>query len=373
MSRRTGWTGAGLGLAGTMGLLLGLAGCGTPGAPQPPSLNLPDRVADLAATRAGNQVTLHWTMPRKSTDKLLLKGDVDVRVCRREGAAHRAQAGSDLKLAPGAAGTWAETLPAALAAGAPRALDYFVELRNGRGRSAGLSNGATVLAGEAPGQVTGLGAELRRTGVALKWTPDGEDVPVRLRRTLLTPPAKEKQKEGLLTPPAEPLEQNLLVETGVAQGRALDKSIRLGETYEYRAQRVARVTEGGRTLELAGAFSLPVRVEASDVFPPAVPAGLAAVGTPGENGAGPAIDLSWQPDTEADLAGYVVYRREPTAAGKAGGAWVRISPAQPVVGPAFHDANVEAGHTYRYAVSSVDHGGHESERSAETEETAPTQ
>ena len=30
-----------------------LAGCGTQAAPQPPSLNLPDRVTDLAANRSG--------------------------------------------------------------------------------------------------------------------------------------------------------------------------------------------------------------------------------------------------------------------------------------------------------------------------------
>ena len=67
-------------------LAVGLTGCGTEAAPQPPSLNLPDRVTNLAATRTGNQVSLTWTMPKKNTDKLLLKGDVNVRVCRKEDA-----------------------------------------------------------------------------------------------------------------------------------------------------------------------------------------------------------------------------------------------------------------------------------------------
>jgi hypothetical protein len=167
-----------------------------------------------------------------------------------------------------------------------------------------------------------------------------------------------------MAPQPEPLEQNLLIEDG-SQGRALDKSIHFGETYEYRAQRVARLTVDGKALELDGELSPPVKVDAEDVFPPAVPAGLAAVATLGENGGEAAIDLSWSPDSEADVAGYVVYRRE------GAGAWERISPAEPVVGPAFHDAHVQTGHTYQYAVSAVDQGGHESARSAEAQETVP--
>src|ERR1019366_2440600 len=88
-----------------------LTGCGTPGAPQPPSLNLPDRVTNLAATRTGNQVSLTWTMPKKNTDKLLLKGAVNVRVCRKENTRPCEQAGGSLILAPGATGSFAETLP----------------------------------------------------------------------------------------------------------------------------------------------------------------------------------------------------------------------------------------------------------------------
>lgn len=154
-------------------------------------------------------------------------------------------------------------------------------------------------------------------------------------------------------------------EAGKGSCRALDSSIRFGQVYEYRAQRVARVTVEGKTLELAGELSAPVRVEARDIFPPAVPTGLAAVATTGDNGAGNAIDLSWQPVTDADLAGYAVYRRE------GDGGWQRISPAGPLVPPAFHDSQVQPGHSYRYAVSSINQGGNESARSAETEESVP--
>jgi fibronectin type 3 domain-containing protein len=42
-----------------------------------------------------------------------------------------------------------------------------------------------------------------------------------------------------------------------------------------------------------------------------------------------------------------------------------------VAGPAFHDAEVEAGHSYSYAVTAIDLGGHESDRSAEAQEAVP--
>jgi hypothetical protein len=348
-----------------------LTGCGTQAAPQPPSLNLPVLVSDLAANRAGSQVTLTWTMPKKNTDKLLLKGSVAVRVCRKESAGGNcASAGGELQFAPGAEGAFAETLPAALAAGAPRPLSYFVELRNRNGRSAGLSNAAVVLAGVAPAPVTNLTAEVRKQGVVLRWTPSAEDSSaVRLHRKLLTPPPA-KPHQGLLAPPPEPIERNLLLDSCAPDARTkvcrvLDKEIRFGQTYEYRAQRVARVSVDGQTVELAGELSAPLRVEVQDVFPPAVPTSLAAVATVGGNGVETAIDLSWQPVTDTDLAGYAVYRREGDAA------WQRISPAAPLVPPAFHDAQVQPGHTYRYAVSAIDQGGHESARSVEAEETVP--
>ena len=108
-----------------------------------------------------------------------------------------------------------------------------------------------------------------------------------------------------------------------------------------------------------------------NVFPPAAPTGLVAVASAAANGSGPSIDLSWLPNTEADLAGYVVYRRESPLEGQAAAPWRRVSPQEPVVGPAFHDTDIQPGRTYAYAVSAIDHEGHESARSAEASDTVP--
>ena len=280
---------------------------------------------------------------------------------------------------PRAVGEFHDTLPTALTGGKPRKLEYFVELKSPKGRSAGLSNAATVLAGAAPGVITGFKAEVRADGVALHWTPASQDQPdaaVRLHRKLLTPSAATaKPKSGLTQPETEPVLRDLLVDPPAAgqESGALDTTAHFGESYEYTAQRVERVTvdgsgggpdggpDGKQTLELAGAVSAPVHVDVIDIFPPAVPQELAAVFVPEEK----TIDLSWQPDTDADLAGYIVYRAED------GGEWKRVSGTQPLVGPAYRDAAVEAGHSYRYAVSAIDLTGHESKRSAETGESVP--
>jgi hypothetical protein len=329
--------------------------------------------------RTGNQVALTWTMPRKNTDKLLIKGNVPVHICRKEGSGVCLPVPTKLFFAPNARAAFTDTLPPDLAAGTPRPLTYFVELSSPHGRSAGPSNAAHVLAGQAPAAVAGLSAQLRKDGVVLHWTPDesqAQQTVIRLHRKLLRPnaaPTNLSSQKGLLTPPKEPIEQSLLVEppaeSGPMPNRVLDKTIHFGRTYEYRAQRVDRIAIDGQTVELAGPLSDPIRVDAIDTFPPAVPSGLAAVATTADSSTtGPSIDLSWLPITEPDLAGYAVYRREADAPADT---WQRISPAQPVIGPAFHDPNVQPGHSYRYAVTAIDQLGHESERSPEAEETAP--
>jgi hypothetical protein len=350
-----------------------LTGCGMPGAPLPPSLNLPVPVTDLSAARTGGQVALTWTMPKKTTDKVLLKGEVSVRVCRNQAGAAPCSVASTLQFAPGAGATFNDTLPAPLAAGSPRVLTYSVELVNRKGRSAGLSNGAQILAGEAPPAVENLTAQMSKDGVLLHWAPaslDSSPVAISLVRRLLTPPEK-KPNQTPLAQPAEPLEQSLLVQAAPHSDRApdtcIDTNIRFGETYQYRAQRIARVTVGGSTLELAGPLSPPLRIDAINQFPPSAPKGLEAVAFAGKNGSSPAIDLSWLPGAETDLAGYIIYRRDSAA----NATWQRISPAQPIVGPGYHDPNVQPGHTYTYSITAIDQDGHESARSAEASDTVP--
>jgi hypothetical protein len=353
---------------------LWLTGCGTPGAPQAPSLKLPEPVSDLTAVRTGNNVTLHWTMPKKTTDHLLLasqiRGPVPVRVCVRDRPIADCQTVGEVGFAPGIEAEFHNALSPALASGEPRQLIYFVELKNKNGRSAGLSNSAVVAAGTGPVPVTGLASLVRADGVALHWNQSeaSKAAAVRLHRKLLTPPAPKEKKpdSGPLNSPTEPILRDLLVDAPAAAG-ALDSSARFGEVYEYTAQRVERITVDGKALELAGEISAPIRVDVVDTFPPAVPSGLVAVTVPEEK----SIDLSWQPDTDEDLAGYIVYRVTVGDAENGNGAvdWIRISGAQPVIGPAYRDTTVVPGRSYRYAVSAIDLSGHESKRSPEAGES----
>jgi len=149
-------------------------------------------------------------------------------------------------------------------------------------------------------------------------------------------------------------------ETPVSATMVADHGFEWEKSYDYRAAVVTEIAEPGKgELLLEGDDTPAVRVMAQDIFPPAVPSGLQAVAS--GVGQQPGIDLVWAPDTELDLAGYNIYRRE------GGGTPEKIN-LDLVKSPSYRDTTAIPGHTYFYAVSAVDVRGNESGRSEEAQE-----
>jgi len=336
--------------------LLMMAGCGLAAAPQPPSLKLPEPVTDLTAQRIGDEVELHWTMPKRDTDKVLLSGNQKIQVCRGVDSGACAAVGT-ASFAPQASAAYTDHLPATLNSGPPLLLNYTVILENHAGRSAGPSNVAVTAAGTAPRQIENLRAQARPDGVALTWTSEGGEETVRINRKVVETAGSKKPQNPAQTPQEQTLEYS-----GKDEGQVLDHDAALDHTYAYTVQRIAKLTVQGQSVEVDSLSSSTITINARDVFPPAVPKGLQAVADPEAR----TIDLSWQPNTEADLAGYMVYRRD---AGSNMPPVKISSTVQPV--PSFRDTGVTPGHGYEYSVSAVDHDGNESARSAEVEEALP--
>jgi predicted small lipoprotein YifL len=79
-----------------------------------------------------------------------------------------------------------------------------------------------------------------------------------------------------------------------------------------------------------------------DTFPPAAPRSLAAIAGSG------VINLIWDPNTESDLAGYIVLR------GEAPGDTLQPITPEPVAATTYRDETVRPGTRYFYAVVAVD-------------------
>ena len=340
-----------------------MIGCGAPAAPEPPSLNLPSPVVDLSAVRVSNSVRLAWTMPKRTTDHLALKHPVTVQICRSVESAACANI-AHFTLAPGAAGAYSDVLPADLAQGADRLLRYEVGLQNHAGKSAGPSNAAYSAAGAAPPALIGLTGKIRPEGVLLSWMPAAErekSVTFRIDRLQLTTPAEAPRSP--LDPSVPAAAQTLAAHgpDGVDPGHAVDNSALSNQRYRYVLERVATLQLSGHSVEVQGPPSEPVEVSTKDEFPPAIPQGLVAIA----DAAAGAIDLSWSPDSDSDLAAYYIYRRD--VQGQMPAKRIASVGAE----TSFRDTGVEAGHTYAYSLSAIDQSGNESNRSPEVEETLP--
>jgi len=381
------------GLGAAAIILAVLGGCASPGPPLPPTLNLPQVVSGsgLTATRVGDQVSLHWTTPTQTTDKLAIQGAITAEICREVVSASVLKKTpcspvGRLAVTPGASDA-ADALPAALTAEPPRLLAYRVQLLNAVGRTAGPSLPVYAAAGPAPRAVEGFSGEVTRDGVALRWRAESQGTgsreqgtgnvgTVELERTLLdaAPVAKNTGALAELTAAKQPAETRFRAGSGNAgatdPGGTIDRTVEIGHRYRYTAQRVTSVAVGGQTLEARSVPSAALEFAVRDVFAPDVPKGLVAIpgmaGGVGAEAAVPTIDLSWEPDVEARVAGYRVYRRE------AGSQWLRVGP-ELVTAAAFRDLKVTAGRTYSYRVTAVSTAGNESAASGEVTETAASQ
>src|SRR4051794_11002734 len=133
--------------------VLWLVGCASPGAPQPPSLQLPRPVQDLAATRKGDNVLLTWTPPTQTTDGSNIKHGGPTLICRSTDPKLMATCGTPIATEKNAQvehwtkatmvgrHDYTDSLPTALMQENPLGFaTYTLEDQNTHGKSDGLSN-----------------------------------------------------------------------------------------------------------------------------------------------------------------------------------------------------------------------------------------
>jgi hypothetical protein len=356
-----------------------LATCGTPGIPEPPSLELARPVRDLRAARKGNEVHLTWSVPEETTDRQTFRHVGPTRICRnvgsllhgcgtpvaelptpkagsKQGVSFRRKAPPKSQRPVPPQASYTDKLSPSLQMQSPTSnLMYAVSVLNSYGKSAGLSNQVQVPSAPTLPPPENLRARPTAEGVLVAWNPVSP-----AREILGLRYAYRVYRRDVQTN-KDSVAGEVQV-SGENNPTLLDTGFEWEKTYDYRLTVVTLVEQASGPAQVEGDDSPPVRVVARDVFPPKAPTGLQAVFSgPGQK---PFIDLVWATNSEADLAGYNVYRHE------AGREPVKIN-TELVKTPAFRDSDVVPGHQYFYSISAVDARGNESPRSEEASETVP--
>jgi predicted small lipoprotein YifL len=242
-----------------------------------------------------------------------------------------------------------------------------------------------------PDPPRGLTASYDEDAVSLSWEPAGgiigflfeapaalEPAPVDL------PPEATPRAPTTIAPASGPTMYNVYREPGAAAASAppptapavgatppapLNAAPIAGLSYRdaapvvFGTERcyVVRAVRGAPPNGLVSVASDPLCLTPEDTFPPAAPTGLSAIAAEG------VISLLWEPNGEADLAGYVILR------GRPGDATLQPLTTTPVKDVRYEDNDVEPGARYVYAVQAVDThvpGPNVSAESNRVEETA---
>ncbi len=340
------------------------AGCGVPGEPLPPLLEIPERATDLSATQVGSRLHLAWSPPRLTTEGTRVR-----RLARLElygvflppGTAlgdfpERARLLATLGTDAIAAGRERVLYELPLAVGQLRQTAFFaVKAINDKDKDAGFSNLVQVEIVDLPEAPLDLQATLTESAIHLAWKapplsafggtapqPDGYQV----YRAEAGSPQAARQTDS------QPATQTVIMLGATSSAAYQDSTFEFGHSYVYSVR--AFVGQGESTALTPPSHS--AEVGAVDRFPPASPLNVRAVAVPG------AVDLAWSPNSEADLAGYNVYRRDGDALLKLN---MGLLPA-----PLFRDPSPTPGARYLYRVTALDGNGNESAASEDAVVTA---
>ncbi|HET8947608.1 MAG TPA: fibronectin type III domain-containing protein [Candidatus Polarisedimenticolia bacterium] len=358
-----------------LAVALAAAGCGKKGPPLPPIRVVPAATGPLTLHQIGREVLLAANLPGLKSDGTPMAAGGTVRVLRLEAPEGlRPGAVSDRYLvqqferqAHEVASFDDATLPAHVehgrfyfvdanpagtggAAGLKRFL-YGLQVVDAKGARSPLRPPTYVEWNVPPEAPTGLKAEVAEGEVRLSWTPPAPPP---------SPGSASAAKKFAVyrREAAAPREPEAPVHPGLIDAPAyVDRTFRYDTDYLYTVRAVA--TAGAGSTESAS--SEPLAVRPHDSFPPAVPQGLAVAAE------GDAIKVYWFPNTEPDLAGYRVYRRQEGKTEAARVAEVSASETS------WMDPEAAAGVRYHYSVSAFDATtpANESPRSDEHSERRP--
>ncbi len=334
--------------------------CGKKGPLSPPLLRIPQSVENLSLSQRGEKFVLSWTNPSAYVDGSPMKDVSEVEIWLAEGKGKEAGQAE--------IGRQEFEKRANLVVRIPS--QKFSLLREGGKETSRLSFIYRPDKGISPQQAYTFALrvkdEKRRVSeFSVPLSVEGQALPsppLNVRATVLESyillgwdaPLSGVSQPALLEvrgynvfrssgeEPARPVNSSLIKETEYR-----DTDFSFGQVYRYFVRAV--VSEDSPILESDD--SETVEVQALDTFPTASPSGLDAI-------AGVTyIALSWEANTEADIAGYRVWRQE------AGGTEFTLIARVDQTANSYIDTAVEKNKRYDYAITAVDGSGNESQRS----------
>jgi hypothetical protein len=342
-------------LAQAAGILF-LLGCGVQGPPQPPRVEVPERVTDLSVFQVGRRLEIRFTLPQRAMDGQRLTKPLEIEILHAFIPLGPPPGSPPLalwtSLQPGEWAHYASDQRIIFPAPLSReefenwlARDSVITIRTltrgfrHRPLASENSNLAKIRLLDVSGPVDHFTSQTTEKAIELAWRPpantlDGRQLEYfagyRIYRSATGKPGSFE----VVGESQEP--------------RYDDSNFEFGRAYSYEVR--ALFKRDGTQAESEG--SQPYEVIPRDIFPPARPLGLTALYTAG------AVDLVWTANSEKDLAGYYVYRHEK------GEQPMRLN-KELLRTPILRDAGVHPGHTYFYWVTAVDLSNNESQPSEE--------
>ncbi len=365
-----------------------LLACGKKGPPLAPIRILPGAPQDVRVRQVGSDVVLTATIPGARTDGSPLGEGATVRVLRMRATtftpttvSHRtvlrtfekesklviALSGPALREAAPQGRLLYRDAEALRVVQAPQQARYVYGLivLDGEGKRSPVSATVGITVREPPPAPEALTVGLAEGEVRLSWTPvrsapplaprppgapksDTAPAPTNIGYNVYRRRGSDASDLLLMTPiNAVPIDQPLYV----------DREFRYGEQIAYSVRSVADPTPPWRE----SASSPEIEVTPQDAYPPAAPTGLAVAAEGG------VLKLYWFPNSEPDLKGYRIYRRE------SGRSEFSLLTTIDAADSTYADVTPVAGVKYDYCVSAVDDAAtpNESPKSEGRSETLP--